>query len=405
MNNDFDRENQLITAFAQLLEDTDDVIRGFAEDLVKYAYITSYDERGVNAFFHLVPLQYKMDHGYVRELKDVLSQFKDGTNVSGYTSVAQIGDDPQSMSFPSINLAIARNMWDDRNVVPQHILNLKPNSNDPFQMQTEASNRQYNNYDTVISKSVTTINGKSAVMYDVFATSVYDTTSEYVTVTTGVGLSSNTELYQLIGTVAYVDEEGKPLKRGAKNVYKRIPKLGIKQNGFRVNEFAKGGFDVSAFEQNAFEEYVLQDDNAIIEAAMVSVKLPKLKKGSDNFTKEFIPHLHADVQVQIRATEKQVTGDNTNVVDVDTSTNVDPLAVSQDQTEFEDANDFVNISINNDFDATPAMDQLQENLDIFANMQNDFADMSTPTQEAFDDGGFDMAALAELGKKRKKECE
>lgn len=76
MNNDYDRENQLISAFAQLLEDTDDVVREFAEDLVKYAYYTSYDERGVNAFFHLVPIQYKIDNGYVSNIKEVLDQFK-----------------------------------------------------------------------------------------------------------------------------------------------------------------------------------------------------------------------------------------------------------------------------------------------------------------------------------------
>jgi len=132
MNNDYDRENQLITAFAQLLEDTDDIIRNFAEDLVKYAYITSYDERGVNAFFHLVPLQYKIDNGYVANIREVLNQFKDGESTAGYSAIAQIGDDPQSMSFPSIKLTIARNMWDDPNIVPQHYLNLKPNSNDLF---------------------------------------------------------------------------------------------------------------------------------------------------------------------------------------------------------------------------------------------------------------------------------
>ena len=109
------------------------VVREFAEDLVKYAYYTSYDERGVNAFFHLVPIQYKIDNGYVSNIKEVLGQFKDGGDISGYSSIAQIGDDPQSMSFPSIKLTIARNMWDDPTIVPKHILDLKPNSNDPFQ--------------------------------------------------------------------------------------------------------------------------------------------------------------------------------------------------------------------------------------------------------------------------------
>ena len=88
--------------------------------MVKYAYYTSYDERGVNAFFNLVPIQYKIDNGYVSNIKEALDQFKNGGDISGYSSIAQTGDDPQSMSFPSIRLTIARNMWDDPNIVPKY---------------------------------------------------------------------------------------------------------------------------------------------------------------------------------------------------------------------------------------------------------------------------------------------
>jgi hypothetical protein len=60
LNNDFDTENQLVSAFAELLESEDGAIRDFANDLAKYAYLTSYDETGPNSFFNLVPIDWKI---------------------------------------------------------------------------------------------------------------------------------------------------------------------------------------------------------------------------------------------------------------------------------------------------------------------------------------------------------
>lgn len=414
MNNDYDRENQLITAFAQLLEDTDDTIRNFAEDLVKYAYITSYDERGVNSFFHLVPLKYKIDNGYVANIREVLNQFKDGESTAGYSAIAQTGDDPQHMSFPSIKLTIARNMWDDPNIVPQHYLNLKPNSNDPFNQQNMQEDRNID-YDIVLSRST----DKGIRMYDVFATSEYKTKgAQFITVVNSSGSNSSIELYQAVGKIAYVDIAGIASDRGAKIVYKRIPKLGIKENGFRVNEFAKSGLDISAFDQNAFTENVLMDDEIIRELAMSKVKLPKLKDNS-GFTKKFLIANLPNVEVKINSTQKKIQGDNTNTQIVDTSANIDPLSAENVVYDETDTSDFVNVSIGNEFDGALSMDIINERLDIFSNMNEQFSkkeedpfaniDTSTIAGEAFDivstEDIQDMSYLAEMGKKRKKECE
>ena len=418
MNNDYDRENQLISAFAQLLEDTDDVVREFAEDLVKYAYYTSYDERGVNAFFHLVPIQYKIDNGYVSNIKEVLEQFKNGGDVSGYSSIAQTGDDPQSMSFPSIRLTIARNMWDDPNIVPKYNINLKPNSNDPFQQQQEDRSKS-SDYDIVLSKSRSNIGGKAITMYDSFAVPHYRTRrAEFITVNNGSGYNTSIQLYQLIGEIAYVNDEGKKSKRGAKLIYKRIPKLGIKENGFRVNEFAKGGLDISAFDQNAFDENVLTDDSVIAETAMSRVKLPKLKDES-RFTKQFIPLSSDNIQVKINGTQKQIEGDVSDTQVVDTTFNIDPLSEDNVVYDETDVSDFVNVSLEESFDGSEAMDIINEQLDIFSDMQEQFSqetedpfanvDTSSIVNEAFNmdvtEDVVDMTYLAEMGKKRKKECE
>lgn len=418
MNNDYDRENQLISAFAQLLEDTDDVVREFAEDLVKYAYYTSYDERGVNAFFHLVPIQYKIDNGYVSNIKEVLEQFKNGGDVSGYSSIAQTGDDPQSMSFPSIRLTIARNMWDDPNIVPKYNINLKPNSNDPFQQQQEDRSKS-SDYDIVLSKSRSNIGGKAITMYDSFAVPHYRTRrAEFITVNNGSGYNTSIQLYQLIGEIAYVNDEGKKSKRGAKLIYKRIPKLGIKENGFRVNEFAKGGLNISAFDQNAFDENVLTDDSVIAETAMSRVKLPRLKDES-RFTKQFIPLSSDNIQVKINGTQKQIEGDVSDTQVVDTTFNIDPLSEDNVVYDETDVSDFVNVSLEESFDGSEAMDIINEQLDIFSDMQEQFSqetedpfanvDTSSIANEAFNmdvtEDVVDMTYLAEMGKKRKKECE
>mgnify|MGYP006363631195 FL=1 len=100
-----------------------------------------------------------------------------------------------------------------------------------------------------MSKSRSNIGGKAITTYDSFAVPHYRTRrAEFITVNNGSGYNTSIQLYQLIGEIAYVNDEGKKSKRGAKLIYKRIPKLGIKENGFRVNEFAKGGLDISAFD-------------------------------------------------------------------------------------------------------------------------------------------------------------
>ena len=414
MNNDYDRENQLITAFAQLLEDTDDMVRQFAEDLVKYAYITSYDERGVNAFFHLVPLQYKIDNGYVANINEVLQQFQEGDNISGYSVVAQTGDDPQSRSFPSIRLTIARNMWDDPNIVPQYNLELKPNNNDPFGMQGEKEARG-KDYDIVLYKSR---DGKNT-MYDSFAVPVYKTrNAEFITVNNGSRYNQSIQLYQLIGRVAYVNEAGKPMMRGARLIYKRIPKLGIKENGFRVNEYSKGGLEMSAFDQNAFDTSVLTDDSIIAETAMSKVKLPKLKNQNE-FTKTFIPLNSDNIQVKIKGTQEQIEGNVANTQVMDTSTNIDPLSPESMIYDETPVSDFVNVSIDNSFDGSDAMQIIADRLDVFTEMQEQFAQETedpfanvdtsaisaeTPNVSTNEDV-VDINYLTELGKQRKKECE
>lgn len=429
MNNDYDRENQLITAFAQLLEDTDDYIRQFAEDLVKYAYITSYDERGVNAFFHLVPLQYKLDNGYVYNLKQALTQFKEGDQLYGYESIAEIGDDPTTMSFPSIRVAIARNMWNDTELVPHYNLMLKPNQDDAFNPDYQQNTKQNNDYDQMIYRSLVKIGDKSIVVADIVATPKYRTNQEeFITYTNGTGSKQTTELYQLIGFVAYQDSEGKMMNNYARAIYKRIPKLGLTENGFKVNEYFKSGYDVSAFEQNAFnQDYI--DYETLADNLPNKVKLPKLKKNKE-YSKSFFPYSGKNIEVKTRGTEASVQSNPNDIVMNNPAFNTNPLDTPVPITMDMDAqiNDFVNISISDNFGETPlsesysagfdaneamqviadrlgSMDQLQQEFDMAANSQQEndpFANADAFSSEDY----TNMADELQInGKKRKKECE
>lgn len=429
MNNDYDRENQLITAFAQLLEEQDDNIRQFAEDLVKYAYITSYDERGINAFFHLVPLQYKLDNGYVQNLKQALTQFKEGDQQYGYESIAAIGDDPSTMSFPSIRITMARNMWNDTELVPRHNLLLKPNSNDIFNSDQNVQNTKIA-YDQVLYKSKINVGNNPVIVADVVSTPIYRTNQEeFVTFINGNGSRQSVELYQLLGIIAYQDAEGKMYRRGARAIYKRIPKLGVMENGFQVNEYFKSGVEQSAFEANEFTQNVVIDDETIIDRAYNSVKLPKLAK-NDQYTKHFFPNYGANIRVKVEGSEKTIIQDPNDATNMNITSNIESLDTQNLVMEDMDVqlNDFINVSISDNFDETPlsesysagfdaneamqvitdrlsSMDQLQQEFDMAANtQQNDdpFANM-----DAFDSIDYtNMADELQInGKKRKKECE
>ena len=123
LSNDYETENQLVSAFAELLESDDPIVREFANDLAKYAYLTSYDERGSNNIFNLLPNKWKEENGYVNVIKEGLKSFKSSSNQAAYASIAEENDNAEALYFPSINITIARNLWQDDSVVQPFEIN------------------------------------------------------------------------------------------------------------------------------------------------------------------------------------------------------------------------------------------------------------------------------------------
>lgn len=394
LNNDFDTENQLVSAFAELLESEDEAIRDFANDLAKYAYLTSYDETGPNSFFNLVPIDWKIQNGYTSVIKEGLTQFRTSSNKVAYDLIAQENDNAEALYFPSINIAIARNMWWDDQVVT------------PYSLQLEKG-------DKILSRSNYTVNGKLTLKTDLFGSSL-TRGKEFIKVVNGSGNAKTTELYRLVGTTQYINEEGEPIARGTKYIYQRIPKLGINDNGFKIMEFQKDSLEPSAFPENSFNEKSLLTEGQIEAQALTTLRKPK----DANVTIKFMPTNVNSIKVRLQQDAKEIAGIEdgnpviSNVVDV-----TDASEVVQSNEEFitdemmQEANEFVYDTFQEQFDPIDAMmdvvQELQEVQDVgnLTEMFDQQVETDIFSEIMLEEDAQDMGALVELGKKRKKECE
>ena len=394
LSNDYETENQLVSAFAELLESDDPIVREFANDLAKYAYLTSYDERGGNNFFNLVPNKWKEENGYVNVIKEGLKSFKSSSNQAAYASIAEENDNAEALYFPSINITIARNLWQDDSVVQ------------PFEINVEKG-------DKVLHRTSERGRVRTTLKTDLFATS--RSKKEFIKVVNGAGTSKVTELYRKVGQVSYINEEGETVGRGTKYIYQRIPKLGVIDNGFRVMEFQKHSLEPSAFEANSFNYNALLTEGEIEALALKAIKDPKAGSG---FTKQFFPGEINSIKARIEQDAKEIAGtedgnpvmDNVSNIDVE-----DVIVPTEDVTitpeMMQEATDFVYGTIETeDFTAIEAIEDFMQQIEDVSQLTEVFEAQSAPDIETVSDTAQnesfeDMSALAELGKKRRKECE
>lgn len=391
MNNDIDTENMLISAFYDLLNSSDSYISQFANDLAEYAYYTSYDNRGVNSFFNLVPNEWKLKNGYVSNIKEALKNFaKDPTSM--YEQISEEIDQPDAMSYPSINITIARNMWNDDDIVPLYNLD--------FGNKQKGDKLLIN--EIIDNKIVTTA----------FAIRSYNP-SEFIKVRDKRG---NVNLYRNVAQAYYTNEEGNVLGYSIRHIYKMVPKLGVLDNGFQVYEFQKGSTEHSAFAINDFSskmEVTTEQLENVYKKALPFVK----KENKDKFTPVFTTiHDESTIKSKLKedlismpdskesivsagdVTDNLVSADN-DIISPEESFGEEQLAMMDKELSME----FVNI------------DGLQESIESFADIVQDVVDFgeefamqqefSPETQQNDILQGEDMSELVELGKQRKKECE
>lgn len=237
MNNSRYYEDRLRSAFYDLLTSEDNVIKEFAETLVKYSFLTSYDNRTPNSFFNLVPMWYKRKLGYVSSIADAINKLN-------YGDTSVINSNNTSDQVDSIYLSLVRNYWRDNDIVPVFVRRVRRDD--------EGGERVSNviNLASATSKTRVNVNTVISVKGD------YDISRNYKFFKI-VGTGNNIDVYQRIGDIVNLDT-GKTIER----IYTVVPKLGYDAGSNSIYELYKEGDQPSAFDTNNFADKMLdQIDN------------------------------------------------------------------------------------------------------------------------------------------------
>lgn len=237
MNNSRYYEDRLRSAFYDLLTSEDNVIKEFAETLVKYSFLTSYDNRTPNSFFNLVPMWYKRKLGYVSSIADAINKLN-------YGDTSVINSNNTSDQVDSIYLSLVRNYWRDNDIVPVFVRRVRRDD--------EGGERVSNviNLASATSKTRVNVNTVISVKGD------YDISRNYKFFKI-VGTGNNIDVYQRIGDIVNLDT-GKTIER----IYTVVPKLGYDAGSNSIYELYKEGNQPSAFDTNNFTDKMLdQIDN------------------------------------------------------------------------------------------------------------------------------------------------
>lgn len=388
MNNSVSTENKLISAFSDLLESHDAVIREFANDLALYSYFTSYDNRGVNSFFHLVPVWWKDLHGYISTIKDALNAFSYNAD-QGISTISESND--VYGYYPSINITMARNLWRDDEIVKRH---------------TYDAGRG----DRILHTTKMVIGNSLYLTPTVFATK---RTDEFIKMQTGKN-SENTQLYRRVASVYYEDiETGKQIAQ--KSLYQIVPKLGFNDNGYQIYEFQKESLEPSAFAVNDFTSDMIIDTSEIGDYAISKV-LPQLRQNKDKYKAVFNPFIENAIKAKVGKEDAVVnTGESITEVGDASVSEVESFGDEIIDTDIEFGSDQLNVETFDDsalaeFEREMSTElftlgnDMQDIIDFgseFAAMEDVTPDITESNVETFED----TESLALLGKNRKKECE
>lgn len=238
MNNSRYYEDRLRSAFYDLLTSEDNVIKEFAETLVKYSFLTSYDNRTPNSFFNLVPMWYKRKLGYVSSIADAINKLN-------YGDTSVINSNNTSDQIDSIYLNLVRNYWRDNDIVPVFVRRVRRDD--------EGGERVSNviNLASATSKTRVNVNTVISVKGD------YDISRNYKFFKI-VGTGNNIDVYQRIGDIVNLDT-GKTIER----IYTVVPKLGYDAGSNSIYELYKEGDQPSAFDANNFTDKMLDQINDV----------------------------------------------------------------------------------------------------------------------------------------------
>lgn len=401
MNNSRYYEDRLRSAFYDLLTSEDNIVREFAETLVKYSFLTSYDNRTPNSFFNLVPMWYKRKLGYVSSIADAINKLN-------YGDTTVINSNNSSDQIDQIYLNLVRNYWRDNDIVPVFVRRVRRNDDGGESVSNvinlaSATNKSRVNVNTVIS-----IKGD------------YDLSRNHKFFKI-VGSGNNIDVYQRIGDIVNLDT-GKTIER----IYTVVPKLGFDAGSNSIYELYKDGNQPSAFDTNNFTDKMLDQVNGAYELADKRAKLLNgkdsvvfVKDGSyhsvdysnydsiehnasieldqaDNYTEQSIQDSstqETEIQAQETITPEEFVDSTTDPSEIDNINHIDDTLLSDlDGMESDSGIEFE--------DLTPE----PEAVDVTELITEIIDSVETPIDDITQIDEGTISNLKKNGKKRKKEC-
>ena len=239
----------MVSAFGQLLTHEDPYVRRLAEDLVFYAYYSTYNTSTPNSFFDLVPASFRKSYD------DAL---KEGLLLTSEELLCLISDryaDGIEAVADDVFDIIARNYWYDENIVPVYKMYEKRSKS---LAKTDAEIRVGESWKTPGNNR---IHGAIITSY---------ANNKYIKTQFG----DEVTVYRRIGVITQQSAEG-GVVGNPKYIYVAVPKLGAHYDRQHHYEFFNDGSVSSIFEENKLPDIFKTD-----------ILLQNIKKEVDSATPE-----------------------------------------------------------------------------------------------------------------------
>lgn len=401
MNNSRYYEDRLRSAFYDLLTSEDNVIKEFAETLVKYSFLTSYDNRTPNSFFNLVPMWYKRKLGYVSSIADAINKLN-------YGDTSVINSNNTSDQVDSIYLSLVRNYWRDNDIVPVFVRRVRRDD--------EGGERVSNviNLASATSKTRVNVNTVISVKGD------YDISRNYKFFKI-VGTGNNIDVYQRIGDIVNLDT-GKTIER----IYTVVPKLGYDAGSNSIYELYKEGDQPSAFDTNNFTDKMLDQINNVFNLIDKRVQLLRGKEPivfvkDDSYRSidySNYDNIEEKASIELDQTDnyadQEIQDSNTQEQEITSSEAISPeefIDNSSDPSEIDNIN-HIDDTLLSDLDGMETDSGIEfedltpepETVDVTELITEIIDSVETPIDDIAEINEGTVNNLKKNGKKRKEEC-
>lgn len=401
MNNSRYYEDRLRSAFYDLLTSEDNVIKEFAETLVKYSFLTSYDNRTPNSFFNLVPMWYKRKLGYVSSIADAINKLN-------YGDTSVINSNNTSDQVDSIYLSLVRNYWRDNDIVPVFVRRVRRDD--------EGGERVSNviNLASATSKTRVNVNTVISVKGD------YDISRNYKFFKI-VGTGNNIDVYQRIGDIVNLDT-GKTIER----IYTVVPKLGYDAGSNSIYELYKEGDQPSAFDTNNFTDKMLDQIDNVFNLIDKRVQLLRGKEPivfvkDDSYRSiDYSNYDNIEEKASIELdqtdnyTDQEIQDSNTQEQEITSSETISPeefVDSSSDPSEVDNIN-HIDDTLLSDLDGMETDSGIEfedltpepEAIDVTELITEIIDSVETPIDNITEINEGTVNNLKKNGKKRKEEC-